>query len=187
MVIELDEINRKIISLLNQDARMSISGMSTQLGLSRPTVAKRLGSLIMNNIIKIQIVTNISKITYKLSLFQIAVQKRDDYLPLMAILEKCTRVLIMSRGPKDLHFLLMLWGENLETINSTVESLQSFHDFEIVFQRFLGTPIKGDLLIDFNADCTEGSCGQRCGDCVKYHNNSCMACPATTFHKSLVH
>ena len=48
----LDEIDSKILRILLEDARAPISKIAEELGLSRPTVRKRLRRLIESGIIK---------------------------------------------------------------------------------------------------------------------------------------
>jgi len=51
-VLTLDEIDSKILRILLEDARAPISKIAEELGLSRPTVRKRLRRLIESGIIK---------------------------------------------------------------------------------------------------------------------------------------
>lgn len=55
----LDEIDRKMIALLQQDARMPTGALARELGISRPTVNKRLDRLLQEGLLHLLAETDI--------------------------------------------------------------------------------------------------------------------------------
>lgn len=74
--IKIDENDRKIITLLETNAKISQDEIARQIKLSRPTVQKRIKNLEDNQIIKFTIQTNAKKLGKEITAFILVILDR---------------------------------------------------------------------------------------------------------------
>ena len=53
MARPLDDLDRKLVALLSEDGRLSVADVARQAGVSRPTVATRLRSLLEDGVVRV--------------------------------------------------------------------------------------------------------------------------------------
>jgi Lrp/AsnC family transcriptional regulator for asnA, asnC and gidA len=63
-VAQMDELDRKIIALLQMDGRASNAKIAREVGVSEGTVRRRLRRLIQDDIVKVVAVPNLEKLGY---------------------------------------------------------------------------------------------------------------------------
>jgi Lrp/AsnC family transcriptional regulator for asnA, asnC and gidA len=73
----LDEVDRAIVRLLQQDGRISNAAIAREVGVSEPTVKKRIDRLISERIIKVSAILNPHKSGYSCNVL-IALRTRPD-------------------------------------------------------------------------------------------------------------
>jgi len=179
----LDEIDLKIAHHLSTDGRMTISKLSEEIGTSRPTVKSRMDYMSEKELLKVRGGLDIKKIGYKIVCAGLRIE--DDIEKIVDYVAMCPRVLYVFRGFGDSDLMIYLWGENHETLQSTINSFESLGDLTVVFTHFLGTPLHGDILIDLGHERKDGTpCGLECGECVRYESNWCVGCPSCVDYKS---
>ena len=97
----------------------------------------------------------------------------------------CPRVLHIFRTPEKANLYLEVWGEDDQSINSTIESFRDHLNVDVVFTHYLGTPIHGDIIIDVvPSENSETPCGLNCSDCARYQYEWCVGCPASSDYKN---
>lgn len=178
MAKKLDKLDLKILYELQKDGRTSITEIAEKVGSSRPTVTSRVKQLIEERSVIIQGGMNLSAAGYKMACVGLEVRNEDTRRNVEHILKSCPRVLNVFRTPDKANIHIAVWGEEDQTINSTIESFRDIEDVAIVYTHYLGTPIHGDIVIKLTPEqTTETPCGQVCADCHRYQNKWCLGCP----------
>jgi Lrp/AsnC family leucine-responsive transcriptional regulator len=183
--IKLDELDLKIVDCLNKDGRISVTELSNMVGASRPTVTSRLRHLLERRALKVRGGLDARSLGFKVATVGLDVKSEGERGRVLETLRNCPRVLSIYRGLEMASLALFLWGEDEETLKSTIESYQRLTDGGLTYTHYLGTPLHGDTLI---GPCMEkgdeASCGSSCPSCSSYQNEWCSGCPSTKFHKS---
>ena len=175
---KLDKLDLKILYELQKDGRTSITEIAEKVGSSRPTVTSRVKQLIDERSVIIQGGLNLSAAGYKMACVGLEVRNEDSRKNMEHILKSCPRVLNVFRTPEKANIHIAVWGEEDQTINSTIESFRDIEDVDIVYTHYLGTPIHGDIAIKLTPEQTkETPCGQVCSECHRYQNKWCLGCP----------
>ena len=177
---KLDKLDLKILYELQKDGRISITEIAEKVGSSRPTVTSRVKQLLEERSVIIQGGLNLSAVGYKMACVGLEVSNEDTRKNVEHILRSCPRVLNIFRTPEKANIHIAVWGEEDQTINSTIESFRDLQDVDIVYTHYLGTPIHGDIGINITPALSEETpCGKKCSDCHRYQNQWCLGCPVT--------
>jgi DNA-binding Lrp family transcriptional regulator len=185
MAKKVDMLDLKIIGELQRDGRVSISAIAEKVGSSRPTVTVRLDRLLDDEMVIIRGGLNVKKFGLKIASVGLEVKSDDSRREVERRLKGCPRVLNIFRTPDKANVHLAVWGEDDQTINSTVESFRDMPNVDLVYTHYLGAPIHGDLAINIHpAMLKEAPCGNTCSDCYRYANGWCIGCPATVDYKN---
>ncbi len=132
----MDELDLKIIGLLQRDGRASNATMAQELGVSEGTVRRRLWRLVQEDVIKITAVPNIGKMGYAATAL-VGVQTRpgkaDDVAESLARLEEVHYAAVTTGA-----FDVFLWvglesaqrlGDFVHTKLAAVEGVQRTETF----------------------------------------------------------
>ena len=186
MADRLDQLDLKIVHELQIDGRMSITELAEKVGSSRPTITNRMKRLIDEKLIIIKSGLNLRKFRFKVAYVGLEVRTDETRKEAEHYLRNCPRVLNIFRTPEKANIHLTVWGEDDQTINSTIESFRDRENVDIVYTHYLGTPIHGDIVIRVETPRQNGKapCGKECVDCHRYNSAWCVGCPASKDYKS---
>ncbi len=185
MAKKLDSLDLRILGELQRDGRASITALAEKVGSSRPTVTSRLNRLLDEGVVIISGGLNLQKFGFKMACVGLEVRQDATRKEVEFSLNRCPRVLNVFRTPDKANIHLAVWGEDDQTINSTIESFRDLQDVDIVYTHYLGTPIHGDLAINVQPSGeSETPCGRSCKKCHRYENEWCLGCPATVDYKN---
>ncbi len=180
MPSKFDKLDLKILFELQKDGRISITEIAEKVGSSRPTVTNRVKQLLESRSVIIEAGLNLAAAGYKMACVGLEVKNEDTRRKVEHMLKSCPRVLNVFRTPEKANIHIAVWGEEDQTINSTIESFRDLHDVDIVYTHYLGTPIHGDIGIKVTpAHSEETPCGKLCSECHRYENKWCLGCPIT--------
>ncbi len=182
---KLDELDLKIIRKLQIDGRASVTELARALGSSRPTITNRLHRLLDSKVVIIKGGLDLRKFGYKVAHVGLEVRTDETRKEVENFLRSCPRVLNMFRTSEKANLLLRVWGEDDQTINSTIESFGDHQNVSVVYAHYLGTPIHGDVIVSVEArESDETPCGAKCGECRRYQKAWCRGCPASSEYKT---
>ncbi len=174
----------RIVGELQKDGRATITDLAEKVGYSRPAVANRLKRLIDDEFVVVRGGLNLRKFGFKVACVGLEVKSDDARRKVEQYMKGCPRVLNIFRTPEKANINLGIWGEDDQTINSTIESFRDIPDVEIVYTHYLGTPIHGDLAVYVHpSEGSEAPCGKVCKGCHRYEMGWCIGCPATSDYK----
>lgn len=185
MANKLDNLDLKIIMELQMDGRISISELAEKAKSSRLTVTKRLRRLIDEGLIGVVGGLNLNKLRFKVASVGLEVKNEQTRREVEIHLKMCPRVLNIFRSPEKANIHLTMWGEDEQTINSTIESFRDLQNVDIIYSHYLGTPIHGELRVKVpQGQHAETPCGMRCTECYRYENSWCLGCPTSDDYKN---
>jgi len=184
---KLDKIDLKIIESLMSDARRSVTQLSEDAGVSRLTIINRLKKLTKENIIGTNVGINIGKLGFQTAL--VALEVRGDLKQQTERnLSECPRVLALLRLSEKANLLILLYGENQDTLGSTIECLRDLAGVNIIYVHHSGPPLLPEAfsmhVFPEKNDFTP--CGRKCSDCLSYKTDHCVGCPAVIEYKGLL-
>jgi len=100
-------------------------------------------------------------------------------------LKTCPRVLTVFRIPEKANIHFRIWEEDDRTINSTIESFRDRKNVDIVYSRYMETPIHGNIVINIKpSENRETPCGLNCSDYPRYIDALCLGCPASSNYRN---
>jgi len=181
---KLDKIDVKIIKSLMSDARRSVTELSKDVGVSRLTVINRLKKLAAENILGTNVGINIGKLGFQTALVAVEV-KGDLRQETERTLSECPRVLTFIRINDKANLLLLLYGEDQNSLGSTIECIRDLSDVSVVYVHHSRPPLFPEVfsLRVFPEKNDLTPCGRKCGGCLRYRNGQCVGCPAVTEYK----
>jgi len=180
---KLDAIDKKIIRVLREDGRTTLQEIGEIVELSRISVAKRMDSLLKNEIVKVEGLLNVRKLGGIVSMIQIEANSKERE-KLVGNLKKCPRVLWIMQATGSFNLILVYWSDNHDILSSFVErcvrpfaekcdiTTGSFPDYP----EFVPTTY-------FQKRKGRSPCGAVCAECDFYKNDKCSGCPATNDYK----
>jgi len=181
---KLDKIDLKIIKSLTSDARRSATQLSKDVGVSRLTIINRLKKLTAENIISTNVGINIGKLGFQTALVAFEV-KGGLKQQTERNLSECPRVLTLLQLNEKANLLILLYGEDQNSLGSTIECLRDLPDVSIVYVHHLRPPLYPEAfsLRVFPEKNDLTPCGRKCSDCLRYENGQCVGCPAVAEYK----
>ncbi len=132
----MDELDRKIIALLQRDGRASNAKIAREVGVSEGTVRRRLRRLVQQDVVKIIAVPNLEKLGYATTALvglQTGPGKSEEVADAIALLDEAQYVAITT-GAYD----IFIWaglesaeslGTFLRTKIGTIEGVQRTETF----------------------------------------------------------
>ena len=181
MYRKLDKVDLKIIRSLIQDGRKPVTQLAKEVGVSRPTAINRLKKLISENILSINAGVNIGKLGFRMACLTLEVKGVDNRQQFEKFLMNCPRVLTSFRLSGKSNLLITLFGENPETLMSTIESFRDFLGVNIIDVNHSEPSVSETFSLQVFPEKSDISpCGKKCSDCFRYQNDKCLGCPVVT-------
>jgi DNA-binding Lrp family transcriptional regulator len=176
MQLNLNKVEAKILLALQENPRITISALSTLLGVSRPTINKTLDELKDSEKILITAGINAKYQKCKLSNIGINVVTPENRSKVVEILRKCPKILNIYRTPNAANLVVTLYGLDEQSITSTMNCIGDLDQVEIKFSNYLGTPLKNVAIPIVKGDNSQTPCGKNCLECMNHKNEWCSGC-----------
>jgi DNA-binding Lrp family transcriptional regulator len=182
-MIDLDEKDRKIVSLFEMNPDVSQVEIAEQVGLSQPTVGARINKLKQSGVISTIAGMNLMKVGLKLARVDVTTKNSIELLNQF----KCCPFFIngfVVSGKENLS--LMFIAEDISSIEAIVDkhirSNPSVTDLD--FGIIINTA--KDLIQPVKLNVEKGDktpCGYDCAVCEYYTSNRCLGCSASKAYK----
>ncbi len=132
----MDELDQRIVELLQLDGRVSNARIARQLGVSEVTVRRRKGRLIQDDVVRISAVPNLARMGYTTTALigvQASPGKSDEVAEALATLEEVYYVAVTT-GAYDIFIWVGLesaemLGNLLHTRIGVIEGVQNTQTF----------------------------------------------------------
>jgi len=189
-VQNLDDIDRKIISQLQQDGRMTLEELAKTAGFTSMGIKKRLQKLLSQDAIKVSAMLN--PFSFKLSpaIVLLEMENAEAMQKLLDRFEECPRVVHIFKTIGGYNLIALVVAEDQDTLESiSMEkcSLRSstgirrseFYPIgDIYFSPFL--PVREHLT---HKERTVAPCDVDCRPCARYKTKKCVGCPTTSYYR----
>lgn len=180
---EVDDVDKKILSLLSQNPEISQIELSGRLRISQPAVSARIRKLKEKGALAYFVGTNVKKAQLFLAKIDIATTNAEHFVK---FLDKCPLYLNVFLTSGRYNLTILLVGENVRSIMSCVDShlrrnpLIKAMEFDLVV-----TPIR-DFIVPIRINLDKKiitPCESECSNCTLYISNRCLGCPASINYK----
>lgn len=163
--LELDEIDRKIITLVQENPDMTHTQIAKKIDRSQPTVGMRIKKLESNGVLKFQPGINFKRVDLYLATVEI---KTRDPEEIMDMAKYCPFMLNAFRLSGEHNICIMLASSQLEKLDNIINyHFRNQEDVQNVSMEIV-TDIAKDLIlpIDFDSEnhnpTLEDGCGPNC-------------------------
>lgn len=183
--IELDEKDRKIITLLHDNQDISQDEIAKKVKLSQPSVAIRIKKLKERGIVNQIIGVNLNKVGIYIAMVKVRTKNTTKILNMFRQCPFFLNGFIIS-GEKNL--MLLFAGEDLASLESIIdERLRPDEDVQSAEFNIIISSIKDFImpLQIIERPLKEPPCGIKYKECQAYHENRCFGCPATNRYKGV--
>ena len=179
---------KKLVALLQEDGRMSLTELGRRLGISHVGVKKHLDRLLSSGLLKVTACLDLDKLGARLLVLLCEVEP-DRLVELLRTFARCPRVVFLTTliGPYNLMAILVAEAPGLVKIMALgacclrrVEGIRRSELYlvdDVLYPG--GLPVK--VTAEKEAELTP--CGLNCASCDFYARGECPACPATTWYK----
>jgi len=180
--INLDEKDKKIIFLLQENPFLSQNEISEKVNLSQPAVGARIKKLRKKGFLSYAVGINPKKIGLHFAKLDI---ETDDREHLLSSIKKCPYVMniISMDGRRNLSIFLV--SEDFSTLESVASrfiehnSVENAH-FNIILKSEQKIILPIQLVEKNKSPC---NMGMRCEECRHYENGKCIGCPSSPCYK----
>ncbi len=174
-----------IISALMDDGRKSITQLAKETGLSRPTVTNRLDKLLKSKVISVDPGLNLRKLGCPTAALTVETEGVEQRRRIEKNLARCPRVIMMLRLAEKANLMVTLYGEDQDSLRSTIESIGSWPGGTIIGVKYAEPPLYPET---FKVPVTNDKesitpCGKDCSECPNYVIKECLGCPVTIHYR----
>ena len=184
----LDEVNRKIISKLQQDGRTTFEELSKIVGFSSMGVKKRFDKLVEKGVLKVSPLLNIKKLGLQAAFVLIEIESSEAMEKLLKRFKDCPRVVNIFTTLGRYNLIALVVAEDQDTLESISMEKCSLRSSEGI-RRSEFIPIGNILYSPFlsvrenltHKEKTTAPCNVDCRTCKRYQIE-CGGCPATSYY-----
>ena len=185
----MDDTDKKLVSILQEDGRTSLSEIGKTLGMSHVAVSKRLDKLVKANLVKITAGINSESIDTKVLFLGLETESMEVSEKIRKKYAKCPRLLMFAPVTGTYNLFAMMIAEDtwsLESILGTC-SMRTEPGIRKSETWFGNAPLIPQYLqLDLSprqTGTTKGPCKMDCATCNRYTIDKCVGCPNTTTYK----
>lgn len=177
----IDELDRKLIELLQRDGRATLVELSKGLGISHVGVRKRLHKLLSSGLIKVTALLN-----SRLFVYAVVFAELESYCSFKEVaekLKKCPRMLFLAPLIGGMNYVAVMAFESMDVLEAcmsycVVRTLKGVRRSEVLIAREVVVP-EHVLIKVVSEGAEEAPCGANCSNCPLYREGKCPGCPAT--------
>ena len=186
----MDDIDKRLVSLLQQDGRMSLSDIGKKLGMSHVAVSKRLTKLTeTTDMVKVTAGVSAEKLDTKILFMGIETEDQDVSDRIQEKYQDCPRLLMLAPVTGQYNLFAVMVAEDtwsMESIAGTC-SMRTEPGVRKSQSWFGNAPLKPKFLeIDLAPKQKRKNiapCERNCSTCKRYKMDKCVGCPPTATYK----
>jgi len=183
----MDEIDKKILALLQKDGRLSLSKIGEKIGLSHVSVRKRLKNL-CENLVNVSAGLNAEQLGLRVAVVNAEIETPERLQELINKFSKCPRIVFLTTTTGAYNMMTMMVAEDADTLNAIVEvcsirAQKGIRRSEATIGEAPIVPKYLPIKIVPNKEAEIAPCEINCGKCLRYKNQKCLGCPATKYYR----
>jgi Lrp/AsnC family transcriptional regulator for asnA, asnC and gidA len=183
----MDKVDKKIISILQEDGRASFSSIGKELGMSHVAVSKRLENL-CKKLVKVSVGLNAKHLGFRIAIVNAEVETPQRLQELVDKFSKCPRMVFLTTTTGAYNLMTIMIAENADTLNAIIEvcsvrAQKGIRRSEAMIGEAPVIPKYLPIKIVANKEDEDAPCGINCGKCMRYQEKKCLGCPATKYYR----
>ncbi|MGQ9551210.1 MAG: Lrp/AsnC family transcriptional regulator [Candidatus Bathycorpusculaceae bacterium] len=183
----MDEVDKKIVSILQEDGRASLSSIGKELGMSHVAIIKRLENL-SERLVKVSAGLNAEDLGLRVAIVNAEVETPERLRELLAIFSKCPRIVFLTTTTGAYNLMTVMVAEDADTLNAIVEvcsvrAQKGVRRSEAAIGEAPAIPKYLPIKIIAAKEDDDAPCGINCGKCLRYQQKKCLGCPATKYYR----
>ncbi len=184
----MDELDKKIVSILQEDGRTSLSAMSRELGLSHVAIGKRLEKL-CENLVKVSAGLNAENLGFRIAIVNAEVETPQRLRELVNMFSKCPRIVFLAMTTGAYNLMTIMVAEDADTLNAIIERCSvrartgGIRRSEAIIGEAPAVPKYLPVKIVATKTEEDAPCGINCSRCLRYHEKKCLGCPSTKYYR----
>ena len=186
----MDDVDRKIISQLQQDGRTTLQDLSKIIGYTSMGTKKRLEKLLKNDTIKVSALINPDALKLHPAIVMLEMESAEAMQRLLDRFEDCPRVVHIFKTIGGYNLIALVVAETRETLESISMEKCSLRCSPGIrrseFYPISDTYFSPFLQIRENLSHKErkmAPCDVDCDPCNRYETQKCVGCPTTSHYK----
>lgn len=189
----MDEVDRKIISQLQQDGRTTLQDLAKTIGYTSMGAKKRLEKLLEKETIKVCALINPNALKLHLAIVMLEMESVEAMQKLIERFKDCPRVIHIFKTIGGYNLIAIVLAENQETLESISTEKCSLRCSEGI-RRSEFYPISESYFSSFlqirenlaHKEKTVSPCSVDCIPCNRYEKQKCVGCPTTSYYKGIL-
>jgi DNA-binding Lrp family transcriptional regulator len=187
----LDDVDRKIISQLQQNGRTTLQDLSKIIGYTSMGTKKRLEKLLKNETIKVAALINPTALKLHPAIVMLEMESAQAMQDLIERFKECPRVVHIFKTIGGYNLIALVVAENQETLESIstekcslrcsrgIRRSEFYPISDVYFSSFL--QIRENLA---HKEKIVTPCSVDCAPCNRYETQKCVGCPTTSHYKA---
>jgi len=186
----LDKVDRKIISCLIKNGRMTLKELSNETNYTVMGVKKRVDRLLKEGLLKISASVNLDLLRWIPIMVFLDVKDRNSMDSIIERFRRCPRIIWFFYALGSYNLIALIVAEDYKTLHCISSEGCSFRNLEgvarveyfplggILYEPYL--PIRLHLV---GGGEEKPPCGVECKPCKSYIEGKCVGCPATIYYR----
>lgn len=185
----MDEKDKELIHILQQDGRKSLTDIGKELGMSHVAIGKRLNKLREEETVEISAGVKAESLDIKIVFMGLETRNMEIADGIAEKYGDCPRLLMLAPVTGRYNLFAVMIAEDTWSMESMVGTCSMATEEGIRnTETWLGNaPIMPEYLpIDLAPDLGDGEkspCGRHCSECKRYRIERCVGCPKTSAYK----
>jgi DNA-binding Lrp family transcriptional regulator len=189
----MDEIDRKIVSQLQQNGRTTLQELAQIIGFSSMGTKKRLEKLINQKTIKISALINTDSLGLIPAIVMLEMESAEAREQLIERFKECPRVVHIFKTIGGYNLIALVVAENQDTLQSISTEKCSLRSAQGI-RRSEFYPISDTYFAPFleirehltHKEKITTPCRVDCRPCNRYKTQKCVGCSVTTNYKGIL-
>jgi DNA-binding Lrp family transcriptional regulator len=185
----MDDIDKKLVSILQKNGRTSLSEIGKELGMSHVAVSKRLDKLVQSDMVKITAGVNAEAIDAKVLFMGLETEDMDVAERIQKKYIDCPRLLMFAPVTGRYNVFAVMVAEDTWSLESIIGtcSMRTEPGVRRSESWFGNAPVAPKFLqVDLAPELTGSGvspCGRDCSACKRFKADKCVGCPPTEVYK----
>jgi DNA-binding Lrp family transcriptional regulator len=187
--LELDDVDWKIIHMLQKDARTTYRELGNAIGYTGLGAKKRVSRLVDQNLIHTSALVNVDQLDIRLALIMLEVETPEAMQKILNRYQECPRVLNFFTSLGGYNLIALVMAENQGTLESESMEECALRSGEGI-RRSEFYPIRSIPYSPFlhlkqytQSQKDKAPCTADCQKCSSFKNGHCIGCPTVSYYK----
>jgi len=183
----MDKLDKKIVAILQDNGRASLSEIGKKVGISHVGVRKRLQNL-CQNVAKVSVGLSAEELGLRVAIVNAEVETPERVRELVDMFSKCPRIVFLTTTTGAYNLMTVMVAEDADTLNAIVEvcsarAQKGIRRSEATIGEAPAIPKYLPIKIVAAKEDEDAPCGINCGKCLRYQEKKCLGCPATKYYR----